>query len=415
MGSFGLCSHDVAGINTFHSGSSTGGVNPPTWNYASSLSIHTDIAKGPPQARRPKRLLTGFFLSSDHLTGNRKRAAAVIRPLGPSQPFVSGSRYLPDSKGPTRKEKVSTESDNPHTQEQELWDRITTTSGAERAEVLDELSHFAYKKNNYTEALQLVDTSIDIYREMGIDLYAPQLEHLYEGKALCHSNLGQNRESAIAFQQLAVLYKMEEKQSEYLHAQRASARQWFEAEEWQKSYDSHMLAMQEIDPDSDTNTQAMDLLNLGMALQKLNRDKEAIESLKAARNLFKSDKDPMMVNWCDRYLADSFLALGDGPEAHHHSQLYYNYSLVAEDLDMESYARYRLGQAFWLMKQYSEAQQQFVRSLELLTLDEAKDWNTIVKVNQQLAAALFAQGKNDEAKAILDRIAHIEETMNSGD
>ena len=306
---------------------------------------------------------------------------------------------------------MSTESDNPNTQEQELWDRITTTSGAERAEVLDELSHFAYKKNNYIEALQLVDTSIDLYRELGADLYASQLEHLYEGKALCHSNLGQHVDAAMSFQALAVLYKMEEKQSEYLHAQRASARQWFEAEEWQKSYDSHMLAMQEIDPDSDTNSQAIDLLNLGMALQKLNRDTEAIENLKAARNLFKSDKDPLMVNWCDRYLADSFLNLGDGREAHHYSKLYYNYSLVAEDLDMESYARYRLGQAHWLMKEYSEAQQQFVRSLELLTLDEAKDWNTIVKVNNQLAAALFAQGKDDEAKGILDRIAHIEETL----
>jgi hypothetical protein len=31
--------------------------------------------------------------------------------------------------------------------EQELWDRIGTTTGAERAETLDELSHLAFKRN----------------------------------------------------------------------------------------------------------------------------------------------------------------------------------------------------------------------------------------------------------------------------
>ena len=62
----------------------------------------------------------------------------------------------------TRKEAVSAEGNKPEAQELELWDRIRTTEGAERAEVLDELSHFAYKKNNYTECLQLIETSIEI-------------------------------------------------------------------------------------------------------------------------------------------------------------------------------------------------------------------------------------------------------------
>ncbi len=38
-----------------------------------------------------------------------------------------------------RKETVSAEPKNGKAQEQELWDRISTTEGAERAEVLDEL------------------------------------------------------------------------------------------------------------------------------------------------------------------------------------------------------------------------------------------------------------------------------------
>ena len=34
------------------------------------------------------------------------------------------------------------------THEQELWERISTTEGIERAEVLDELSHIAYRRDS---------------------------------------------------------------------------------------------------------------------------------------------------------------------------------------------------------------------------------------------------------------------------
>ena len=79
-----------------------------------------------------------------------------------------------------RKETVSAEPNNGKAQEQELWDRISTTEGAERAEVLDELSHIAYKRSNYIECLHLVDTSIDIYfKNGGLDCYLKELIHLY--------------------------------------------------------------------------------------------------------------------------------------------------------------------------------------------------------------------------------------------
>lgn len=41
---------------------------------------------------------------------------------------------------------MSAENNEHNTQEQELWDRMSTTDGRERAEVLDELSHIAATK-----------------------------------------------------------------------------------------------------------------------------------------------------------------------------------------------------------------------------------------------------------------------------
>jgi predicted negative regulator of RcsB-dependent stress response len=64
-----------------------------------------------------------------------------------------------------------------------------------------------------------------------------------------------------------------------------------------------------------------------------------------------------------------------------------------------------------LQKEYEEAETQLRRALEILTLEGPRDWNNIIEANQELAAVLFAQGKNEEAKTRLDRIATIEETM----
>lgn len=91
--------------------------------------------------------------------------------------------------------------------------------------------------------------------------------------------------------------------------------------------------------------------------------------------------------------------------------LYFNYSKVTEDLDLEAYARGSLGQAHRLLKRYAEAEAQLARALELLTLEGDRDWGNIIEANQELAAVLFAQGKNTEANEILDRLSTIEETI----
>ncbi len=78
---------------------------------------------------------------------------------------------------------------------------------------------------------------------------------------------------------------------------------------------------------------------------------------------------------------------------------------------MEGYARYRLGSAYLLCQEYEEAEMHFTRSLEILTLDENKDWDSIVSINKELAKALTALGREDEAHSRLDRIKTIEDTL----
>ena len=106
---------------------------------------------------------------------------------------------------------MSAERNQKDTREQELWERMTMTEGAERAEVLDELSHIAYNRDNYVECLHLIDTSLDIYFELGgADVYLNEMSHLYKGKAHCLENLKRFQEVAETFEIIAMLCELDQ-------------------------------------------------------------------------------------------------------------------------------------------------------------------------------------------------------------
>jgi tetratricopeptide (TPR) repeat protein len=296
-------------------------------------------------------------------------------------------------------------------QELELWERISTTEGAERAEVLDELSHIAYRRDDYNECLQLVDTSIDIYFKLGMDSHIKELIHLYEGKAFSLRNLKRIKESADTFEEIAKFHQLNDDTDGYLRAKRSAACDWYEAKEWQKCLDGHIAARDSIDPDATPMSMGIDLLNIGMAQEKLKLYNEAVETHLSARKLFKEAKNPEYVNWADQYLSVAYAALENGPETKFHAKHYFNYSKVAEDMSMEGYARYYLGLAHLLCHEYEDAERQLVAALEQLTLDEKKDWEDILGANRALAKALTALGREEEANTRLERIATIEETI----
>jgi len=306
---------------------------------------------------------------------------------------------------------VSATSDNARPQEQELWERLRTTEGAEKAEVLDELSHIAYNKNNYIECLQLVDTSIEIYYSLGIDLHTRDLIHVTQGKAFCLVNLKRQREAAEAFESLAQLYQICDDIAGYIGAKRDAACNWYEVDEWQKCLEGHTAAKDSLDPDATPMSMGIDLLNIGMAHMKLENHEAAIVNFLSARSLFKEAKNPEHVNWCDNYLSRVFIAIKNGPEAKFHAQHYFNYSKVAEDFTMEGYARFRLGNAYLLCGEYDEAESELTRSLEMLTLEDHKDWDSIVEANHRLAEALTELGRCEEASERLERLKTIEDTL----
>jgi tetratricopeptide (TPR) repeat protein len=227
----------------------------------------------------------------------------------------------------------------------------------------------------------------------------------------CYDHLKRFEDAAGSFEHLAGLYFIDEDLEGQIWATRAAARAWYEVKEWQKSLDGHIAATQLIDPDATPFSMGMDQLNIGMAYAKLKRDDDAVVAYLGARKLYKEAKSPEYVNWCDNYLAMAYFNLGNGPEAKFHAQHYFNYSKVAENLSMEGYARYRLGGAFLICQDYVEAEKHLTRAIELFTLEDDKDWEDIIAANKELAKALVALGREDEANERLERIKGIEETI----
>lgn len=307
---------------------------------------------------------------------------------------------------------MSAEKNPNDTREQELWERITTSEGAERAEVLDELSHIAYNRNSYTECLNLIESSLEIYYKLGgADNYRSEMTHLYEGKAHCLENLKRMREVAETFEVIVQLKALDQDDEGQIEAVRAAARAWYEVKEWQKSLDGHTNAISMIDPDNTPFSRGIDLINVGMAQAKLELFDEAITNYLSARTLFKEAKSPEYVKWCDNYLALAYIEIKNGPEAKFHSLHYFNYTKVAMDPIMEGYARFRLGLSHLLCEEYVEAEEHLSRALELLTIEADKDWEDIVAINKGLAQVLTAQGRESEASERLNRIKTIEETI----
>lgn len=305
---------------------------------------------------------------------------------------------------------MSRENHEQKAREQELWDRISTSTGADRAATFEELSHIAYNRDEWNESLSLVQSCIEIYSELDRELYKNDLVHVYEGAAHCYRNLERWADAAMAYQVIADL-ELETNYDNYLCATRHLACNWYNAGEYQKSLDGHQLAVAAVDPDATDHSLGIDNLNIGMCFTKLKQPLQAIDSYRKARELFKKEKNPRYVNWADKYLAESYIEVENGQEAKFHAKHFYNYSRVVQDDETEGMARYFLGAALYLCGEYEDAIGHLTVGLAKLTACDDRDWEAIVGANRELAQCYSAVGRDGEAAEILARIVTIEETL----
>jgi len=178
-----------------------------------------------------------------------------------------------------------------------------------------------------------------------------------------------------------------------------------------KSLDAHKAAQDAVDPDATDFSMAVDSINIGMSLNKLERYDEAIPYFLRARKLYQKEKSPLNVSHVDNHLAIAYISLENGEEAKFYAKHVYNYAKIAEDFTLEGYALFHLGRALVLTCEYEEAETKLKRALEMFTIEENKDWEDIIGANRSLAYVLTQLGRDEEAQERLEQLATIEETM----
>lgn len=294
--------------------------------------------------------------------------------------------------------------------EKELWANIPRSDGIDRAENFVTLSHMAYDRGDFKSALALCESAREIYEGLKPTVSTQALLHVYEGITWSLRKLDREAEAAqLALHAVDIL--KEENPAEATEMMREAGRFFFNAGEYQKSLDCHAKAMSEVDPDLTDWTMGIDCYNVGFAHLKMEKPADAIPELVKARALFKKEKEPEKIFYCDEYLAASYIELSNGVEATVHAQRALDFAVTAQNTVLETWARYRLGCAKILLAELDEAEDQLQQALSMNANGSNTDWNLTIELEKDIANILTTKGKVAEADEIRRRIKTLEDTM----
>jgi tetratricopeptide (TPR) repeat protein len=301
-------------------------------------------------------------------------------------------------------------SNNEKQDEKELWQRIPNTEGTERAETFVALSHLAYDRGDHKASLALCESAREIYEQLGAETSTSALLHVYEGISWSLRKLDRDEEAAELAMRAVDLLK-EDSPLDAADMMRDAGRFYFAAGKYEKSLQCHQNAIAEIDPDTTDFTMGIDSYNCGFALVKMEKHAESLEYMRAARNYLKKAKEPEKVYYCDEYLAVAYIELKNGVEATTHAQKSLDFAQSAQNVPLETWARYRLGCAKVLLGEFDEAEDHLRQALGMNVNARDTDWDLAIELEKEIANILVIKGRVAEADEIKRRIATIEDTM----
>lgn len=298
---------------------------------------------------------------------------------------------------------------NDRPDESELWEKISASTGMERADALVDLSHIAYDRGDFKEALALCESARDIFIEMGGNAYDSRLAHVYDGMMWCHTKLERREEGAMVAE-LAAALLVEDEPEKYADALRNAGCYWYNAKNYEKALEYHSKALALAYVEKSEYDSAIDNHNIAMCLQKMDRHQEAIEYLLKARELAKIAKKIENVASSDFLITDSYIKLENGIEAVHHAQKALDYYELVQEQSSHAWALYGLGSAKLLVDEREAAMELFEDCKNMAITMRNRDWDLIIQIENEIADMLEEDGEAEKAARIRARINTIEET-----
>ena len=294
--------------------------------------------------------------------------------------------------------------------EKELWKKIPSTQGAERADAYIELSHLAYDRGDHKAALALCQSAREIYEGLTTYVGTSQLLHVYEGITWSLRRLDRDAEAAqVALDAVALLN--EEDPLAATEMFRDAGRFYYAAGEYEKSLECHNKAIAECNPDMSDTNMGCDEYNCGSALVQLKRYAEALPHLLAARGYFKKSKEPERIFYCDEYITVCYIELSNSVEAINYAQKTLDFAVTAQKHVLETWARYRMGCAKVLIGELDEAEEELRQALSMNASSNDVDWDLALEVEQEIVKILIAKGRVAEADEITRRLANLRDIL----
>ena len=298
--------------------------------------------------------------------------------------------------------------------EKELWKKIPSTQGAERADAYIELSHLAYDRGDHKAALALCQSAREIYEGLTTYVGTSQLLHVYEGITWSLRRLDRDAEAAqVALDAVALLN--EEDPLAATEMFRDAGRFYYAAGEYEKSLECHNKAIADCNPDMTDTNMGCDEYNCGSTLVQLKRYAEALPHLLAARGYFKKSKEPERVYYCDEYLTVCYIELNNSVEAINFAQKTLDFAVTAQKRILETWALYRMGCAKVLIGELDEAEEELRQALSMNASSNDVDWDLALEVEQEIVKILITKGRVAEAGEITRRLANLKEILEDDD
>ena len=298
--------------------------------------------------------------------------------------------------------------------EKELWKKIPSTQGAERADAYIELSHLAYDRGDHKAALALCQSAREIYEGLTTYVGTSQLLHVYEGITWSLRRLDRDAEAAqVALDAVALLN--EEDPLAATEMFRDAGRFYYAAGEYEKSLECHNKAIADCNPDMTDTNMGCDEYNCGSTLVQLKRYAEALPHLLAARGYFKKSKEPERIFYCDEYLTVCYIELNNSVEAINYAQKTLDFAVTAQKRVLETWARYRMGCAKVLLGELDIAEEELREALSMNASSNDVDWDLAVEVELEIAKILITKGRVAEADEITRRLANLRDILEDED
>jgi tetratricopeptide (TPR) repeat protein len=294
--------------------------------------------------------------------------------------------------------------------EKELWKKIPSTQGADRADAYIELSHLAYDRGDHKAALALCQSAREIYEGLTTYVGTSQLLHVYEGITWSLRRLDRDAEAAqVALDAVALLN--EEDPLAATEMFRDAGRFYYAAGEYEKSLECHNKAIADCNPDMTDTNMGCDEYNCGSTLVQLKRYAEALPHLLAARGYFKKSKEPERIFYCDEYITVCYIELNNSVEAINYAQKTLDFAVTAQKRVLETWARYRMGCAKVLIGELDVAEEELREALSMNASSSDVDWDLAVEVELEIVKILITKGRVAEADEITKMLANPKEVI----